>query len=44
MFNVCIISSIGKEAQNATLFHGVVMCQAIKQFYDKTGYKVHILS
>lgn len=35
---------LGKEAKKAQLFHGAIMCQAIKHFYEKTGYKVHILS
>jgi deoxyribose-phosphate aldolase len=30
----------GKEAKNATLFHGMVMCQAIKHYHEKTSYKV----
>lgn len=33
----------GKEAQNATLSHGVIMCQAIKKYLDKTGYQVLIV-
>lgn len=40
---IYMILPIGKEAKNATLSHGVIMCQAIKKFHDKTGYKVHIL-
>jgi len=31
----------GKEAENATLSHGVIMCQAIKKYHNATGYKVH---
>lgn len=31
----------GKEAENATLSHGVIMCQAIKKYHNITGYQVH---
>lgn len=31
----------GKEATNATLAHGVVMCHAIKKYHEKTGYQVY---
>lgn len=34
---------IGKEAKNATLSHGVVMCQAIKNYHDKTGFQVYFI-
>ncbi|XP_050432381.1 deoxyribose-phosphate aldolase [Adelges cooleyi] len=37
-----IKTSTGKEATNATLSHGVVMCQAIKKFHEKTGFQVGI--
>ncbi|XP_025409416.1 deoxyribose-phosphate aldolase isoform X2 [Sipha flava] len=37
-----IKTSTGKEAKNATLFHGMVMCQAIKHYHEKTSYKVGI--
>lgn len=33
---------IGKETHNATLSHGVVMCQAIKTYHKKSGYQVYI--
>lgn len=35
-----IKTSTGKEALNATLVFGVVMCRAIRDYYNKTGYKV----
>uniref|UniRef100_A0A2S2NFQ6 deoxyribose-phosphate aldolase n=1 Tax=Schizaphis graminum TaxID=13262 RepID=A0A2S2NFQ6_SCHGA len=37
-----IKTSTGKEAENATLSHGVIMCQAIKKYHDITGYQVGI--
>ena len=37
-----IKTSTGKETVNATLPVGVVMCQAIKDYYAKTGYKVNL--
>ncbi|VVC25237.1 Aldolase-type TIM barrel,DeoC/FbaB/ lacD aldolase,Deoxyribose-phosphate aldolase [Cinara cedri] len=37
-----IKTSTGKEAQNATLCHGVVMCEAIKTYCHKSGYQVGI--
>lgn len=42
---VVLVLCVGKEAENATLSHGVIMCQAIKTYYEKTGYQVflHIL-
>lgn len=42
-FSLCssLFLCTGKEAKNATLSHGVVMCQAIKYYHDKTGYKVY---
>jgi len=36
-----MLSYTGKEAENATLSHGVIMCQAIKKYHNATGYKVH---
>lgn len=36
-----LLSYTGKEAENATLSHGVIMCQAIKKYHNVTGYKVH---
>ncbi|KAF5288569.1 hypothetical protein FQA39_LY15348 [Lamprigera yunnana] len=35
-----IKTSTGKEALNATLPFGIVMCLAINDFYKKTGFKV----
>lgn len=35
-----IKTSTGKESVNATLEVGVVMCRAIKDYYNKTGFKV----
>lgn len=35
-----IKTSTGKEAVNATLPVGLVMCRAIRQFYADTGIKV----
>lgn len=35
-----IKTSTGKEAVNATLPFGLVMCRAIREFYRKTGIKV----
>lgn len=35
-----IKTSTGKEALNATLVFGVVMCRAIRDYYSRTGYKV----
>lgn len=37
-----IKTSTGKEAANATLSHGVIMCQAIKKYHNITGYQVGI--
>ncbi|KAF0755682.1 putative deoxyribose-phosphate aldolase, partial [Aphis craccivora] len=37
-----IKTSTGKEAENATLSHGVIMCQAIKKYHNITGYQVGI--
>ncbi|XP_050541877.1 deoxyribose-phosphate aldolase isoform X2 [Daktulosphaira vitifoliae] len=37
-----IKTSTGKESTNATLSHGVIMCQAIKKYHEKTGFKVGI--
>jgi len=38
---IMMLSYTGKEAENATLSHGVIMCQAIKKYHNVTGYKVH---
>ena len=35
-----IKTSTGKESVNATLQFGIVMSRAIKDYYQKTGYKV----
>lgn len=35
-----IKTSTGKETVNATLEFGLVMCRAIRDYYDQTGYKV----
>lgn len=35
-----IKTSTGKEATNATLAHGLVMCQAIKDYYKQTNRKI----
>ncbi|KAK5645836.1 hypothetical protein RI129_004300 [Pyrocoelia pectoralis] len=35
-----IKTSTGKEAINATIPFGIVMARAIKEYYEKTGYKV----
>lgn len=35
-----IKTSTGKEAVNATLPVGLVMARAIKEYYEKMGYKV----
>lgn len=35
-----IKTSTGKEGVNATLPVGVVMCRAIREFYERTGYRV----
>lgn len=37
-----IKTSTGKESVNATLPFGVVMSWAIKDYYDKLGYKVRL--
>lgn len=37
-----IKTSTGKESVNATLPFGVVMSWAIKDYYDKLGYKVSL--
>lgn len=34
---------LGKEAVNATLPVGVVMCRAIRNYYQRVGYKVHFI-
>lgn len=36
-----IKTSTGKEAVNATLPVGLVMCRAIRNFYHMTGIKVN---
>jgi deoxyribose-phosphate aldolase len=38
-----IKTSTGKEAVNATLPIGLVMCRAIRHFYQQTGIRVSIL-
>lgn len=38
-----IKTSTGKEAVNATLPIGLLMCRAIRRFYKKTGKKVNII-
>lgn len=35
-----IKTSTGKESVNATLQFGIVMCRAIKEYYERMGYKV----
>jgi len=35
-----IKTSTGKEPTNATLAVSLVMCRAIREYYDRTGYKV----
>lgn len=35
-----IKTSTGKETVNATLTFGLVMCRAIKEYYDKMGCRV----
>lgn len=35
-----IKTSTGKESINATLVFGIVMSRAIKDFYQKVGYRV----
>lgn len=35
-----IKTSTGKEAVNATIPVGIVMCRAIRDFYERTGYKI----
>lgn len=37
-----IKTSTGKEGVNAILPVGVVMCRAIREFYEHTGHKVGI--
>jgi hypothetical protein len=34
---------LGKEAVNATLPVGVVMCRAIRDYYQRVGYKVNFM-
>lgn len=38
-----IKTSTGKEGVNAILPVGVVMCRAIRDFYERTGHKVRSL-
>ena len=38
-----IKTSTGKEGVNATLPIGIVMCRAIREFHEVTGYKVAII-
>jgi len=35
---------LGKEAVNATLPVGVVMCRAIRDYYQRVGYKVNFMT
>lgn len=35
---------LGKEAVNATLPVGVVMCRAIRNYYQRVGYKVNFMT
>jgi len=35
---------LGKEAVNATLPVGVVMCRAIRDYYQRFGYKVNFMT
>lgn len=37
-----IKTSTGKEGVNATLPVGVVMCRAIREYYERTGHRVRI--
>jgi len=38
---LCLLETVlGKEAVNATLPVGVVMCRAIRDYYQRVGYKV----
>ena len=32
--------NLGKESVNATLAVGLVMCRAIREYWEKTGYLV----
>lgn len=38
-----LFSCTGKEAEVATLNHGVIMCHAIKMYHEKTSYQVCII-
>lgn len=37
-----IKTSTGKETLNATIPFGIVMCRAIREYYNRVGYKVHV--
>lgn len=39
-----IKTSTGKETLNATIPFGIVMCRAIRDYYQRTGYRVSILN
>lgn len=39
-----IKTSTGKEAVNATLPFGIVMSRAIKEYFEKMGYRVNVIA